>query len=67
MSIAGQAIDVITLSTDEDVNGALANRYLGDNPSAIYLIRPDQHVVARWKSLNPAEIEIALRHALGKA
>ncbi|PRX35468.1 3-(3-hydroxy-phenyl)propionate hydroxylase [Meinhardsimonia xiamenensis] len=41
----------------------LRERYLGEAPSAVYLIRPDQHVVARW----PAFDETATRAALNRA
>ena len=45
---------------------ALQKRYLGDAPQAIYLIRPDQHVVARWSSYDAVAIDTALQNALGK-
>ncbi|MFY0633025.1 MAG: FAD-dependent oxidoreductase [Vannielia sp.] len=44
--------------------GPLAERYLGDASQAIYLIRPDQHVAARWHTANADEIRAALHHAL---
>lgn len=40
-------------------------RYLGDAPHALYLIRPDQHVAARWADAAPATIATALSRALG--
>jgi 3-(3-hydroxy-phenyl)propionate hydroxylase len=40
-------------------------RYLGQSASAHYLIRPDQHIVARWTSLTPSNIEHALLKSLG--
>ncbi len=43
----------------------LATRYLGAAPQAIYLVRPDQHVAARWSSASPAEIAVALTRAKG--
>jgi 3-(3-hydroxy-phenyl)propionate hydroxylase len=49
-----------------DPSGALRTRYLGELPSAIYLVRPDQHVVARWPAFDEAAIEQALTNALGK-
>ncbi len=45
----------------------LAERYLGSAPQAVYLIRPDQHVVARWADADPDTIKAALRLAIGKA
>ena len=44
----------------------LAERYLGTAPQAVYLIRPDQHVAARWPSADPVAIRTALARALGK-
>jgi 3-(3-hydroxy-phenyl)propionate hydroxylase len=44
----------------------LAERYLGKAASALYLIRPDQHVVARWAEYDSDAIAKALRKAIGK-
>lgn len=45
----------------------LADRYLGESTQGIYLIRPDQHVAARWDRADAATIAKALDRALGKA
>ncbi len=45
---------------------ALRARYLGSAPQAAYLIRPDQHVVARWPEADIAAIATALATAIGK-
>lgn len=45
----------------------LAARYLGEAPRAVYLIRPDQHVVARWPSFAEAQVCAALARAVGRA
>jgi len=39
---------------------------LGADPSAIYLIRPDQHVAACWREPDAEAIASALRRAIGK-
>lgn len=44
----------------------LTARYLGAAPGAVYLIRPDQHVAARWRHFDEAEVTRALARALGK-
>ena len=43
----------------------LRQRWLGDVASAVYLIRPDQHVAARWTSFNEDEIVAALGEVSG--
>ncbi|WP_434622477.1 hypothetical protein [Tabrizicola sp. M-4] len=42
-------------------------RYLGSAKSAVYLIRPDQHVTARWDRFDEAAVAAALAQAIGKA
>ena len=44
----------------------LKARYLGDQSSAIYLIRPDQHVAARWNRFDEAALRSAMSTALAK-
>jgi 3-(3-hydroxy-phenyl)propionate hydroxylase len=44
----------------------LRARYLGAAPGAVYLIRPDQHVAARWTGFDADAITAALARALGK-
>jgi 3-(3-hydroxy-phenyl)propionate hydroxylase len=46
----------------EDVQGLVARRF-DARPGTCYLIRPDQHVCARWRMLDPARVEAALRRA----
>jgi 3-(3-hydroxy-phenyl)propionate hydroxylase len=45
-------------------NAALRERYLGEARSAIYLLRPDQHVAARWITFDEAAIRTALASAM---
>ena len=49
-----------------DPSPELRARYLGEAGQAIYLIRPDQHVVARWPAFDAAEVASAMKKALGK-
>ncbi len=60
----GVEVEVLALSTAEAP--ALRERYLGSAPSAVYLIRPDQHVAARWPAYEPAAVQAALARSLGK-
>ncbi|WP_236045285.1 FAD-dependent oxidoreductase [Pseudooceanicola albus] len=63
---AGVTVTRLALSASDDPSGALAARYLGDAPSGVYLVRPDQHVVARWDHYDDTALRAALRRACGK-
>ena len=67
-SFEEEGIDVkrLALSTEDDPTGALKERYLGDNDSAVYLIRPDQHVAARRPNFDENIFRAAVRRAIGK-
>ncbi len=56
----------IAIKAEEDPSGALADRYLGGASSAVYLIRPDQHVAARWDTFDETAVRAALRTACAK-
>lgn len=44
----------------------LRDRYMGTADQAVYLIRPDQHVVARWPVFDAASIRHAVANAIGR-
>jgi 3-(3-hydroxy-phenyl)propionate hydroxylase len=50
----------------EDIDGLVAQRY-DARPGTLYLIRPDQHVCARWRSVDTAKLAAAMRRAVGHA
>ena len=62
----GVQVTRLALSVKDDKSGALKKRYLGDADSAVYLIRPDQHVAARRPSFEENAIRASIRRAVGK-
>lgn len=64
--VDGIEVRTIELETHRDnPAGAITARYLGSEPHGVYLIRPDQHVVARWATCDGTDIEAAVRLATG--
>ncbi|MGB7317192.1 MAG: FAD-dependent oxidoreductase [Planktotalea sp.] len=63
---AGLKPRLVTISSKDDSSGQLAARYLGDANSAVYLIRPDQHVAARFNTFDEDALRSALRRAIGQ-
>jgi 3-(3-hydroxy-phenyl)propionate hydroxylase len=47
-----------------DAQGLIAKRYDGQ-PGTVYLIRPDQHVAARWRLFDAEAVQAALQRCLG--
>jgi 3-(3-hydroxy-phenyl)propionate hydroxylase len=48
----------------EDSEGLFAARY-DATPGSFFLLRPDQHVCARWRSFNPQAVRAAVARASG--
>ena len=44
----------------------LRTRYLGPNGKAYYVIRPDQHIVARWHGYDAQAVQNAVSTAIGQ-
>jgi len=49
-----------------DATPEIRDRYLGEARGAVYLIRPDQHVAARWDHYDARAVSDALARAIGK-
>ncbi|MDB5856117.1 MAG: FAD-dependent oxidoreductase [Herminiimonas sp.] len=49
----------------DDTEGLLAQRY-DAAPGTFYLVRPDQHVCARWRSFDLAQVRAALACAMAR-
>ena len=62
----GIAVTRLALSAGDDATGSCKARYLGGAPSEVYLIRPDQHVAARWPAFDETRVRAAIRRATGK-
>jgi 3-(3-hydroxy-phenyl)propionate hydroxylase len=50
----------------DDAQGLAAERYDAEK-GAVYLIRPDQHIAARWRMFDPEKIRTALARATAGA
>lgn len=60
--VAPRALDVPGVKVIVDAQGWIAKRYDGQ-AGTTYLLRPDQHVVARWRQLDVGKVQQALAHA----
>ena len=58
-------IKVINIQEDQFNRDFIFDRFLGDYEEAIYLIRPDQHIAARWPFFDEASIKKAIFKAMG--
>jgi 3-(3-hydroxy-phenyl)propionate hydroxylase len=66
LAVDGLPVRILRVGIDVvDAQGVLADRYDGQSGTC-YLIRPDQHVAARWRQFEPAKVEAALRRCLAQ-
>jgi 3-(3-hydroxy-phenyl)propionate hydroxylase len=63
--VTHEGLNVIVIDADQ-ISPDLQARYLGAETNAVYLIRPDQHVAARWTAPSVKEIENAVALTLGR-
>jgi 3-(3-hydroxy-phenyl)propionate hydroxylase len=59
-------IEVSTLSIAAP-SPEMRSRYLGEEKAAVYLMRPDQHVAARWTAFDENSVRAAVTRAVGRA
>jgi 3-(3-hydroxy-phenyl)propionate hydroxylase len=66
-SLEVDGITVSRVALSAEGNPVLAERYLGGARKAVYLMRPDQHVAARWDDFDEAAVRAAVMTATGRA
>ncbi len=64
-AVDGLAVEVLRIRAADDPSGALHARYLGLASAAVYLLRPDQYVAARWPAFDQTAARRALKAAIG--
>lgn len=62
LELSGISVQGVQIAATQHI----ADRYLGAASQAVYLIRPDQHVVARWPSYDTDAVAMALRQVIGQ-
>lgn len=62
----GPSIKFLSIKVTGNQNKSVKDRFLGDQSSAIYLIRPDQHIAGRWLKFDRQVITKAIDAALGR-
>jgi 3-(3-hydroxy-phenyl)propionate hydroxylase len=63
--VTSSPLNIPGMTVVVDTQGLVAKRY-DAQPGTSYLLRPDQHVLARWRSLDSAQLQAALARALGQ-
>lgn len=61
-TLGGLPLKTLRIAKTDDAT-ALRDRYLGTAISGLYLIRPDQHVAARWPDYDETAVIAALKRA----
>lgn len=66
LDIDGIPIERVVVAATGDDTEAFRARWLGTATSAVYLLRPDQHVAARWHAFDETAVRRALLKAIGR-
>ena len=66
IAVTGSPAPVPGVRSAFDAKGRFAQRY-DARPGSAWLLRPDQHIAARWRRVDAADMQAALRRALGAA
>jgi 3-(3-hydroxy-phenyl)propionate hydroxylase len=66
IAVTGTPSAVPGLRSVHDLRGRFAQRYDAQSGSA-WLLRPDQHIAARWRQVDASQVQAALLRALGTA
>lgn len=66
LNVEGIIASSLALATKDDPTGMLAERYLGEEETAVYLIRPDQCIAARWPMYDETQMRAAINIATGR-
>jgi 3-(3-hydroxy-phenyl)propionate hydroxylase len=66
IAVTGTPTAVPGLRSVHDLRGRFAQRY-DAQPGSAWLLRPDQHIAARWRQVDAAQVQAALLRALGTA
>ena len=66
LEVEGTPVRTIRLATSGDANDAFRARYLGTAAKGVYLMRPDQHVAARWTDYDEDAVRSSILTATGR-
>ncbi len=64
VTVAGIEARVLAMPGDLLDSEGLAEQRYDAQPGTVYLIRPDQHVAARWRQFDAGKVQAALRRCL---
>jgi 3-(3-hydroxy-phenyl)propionate hydroxylase len=65
IAVTGTPTVVPGVRSVHDLRGRFAQRY-DAQPGSAWLLRPDQHIAARWRQIDASQVKTALLRALGR-